>query len=74
MYVRLSFHPLFLSMIMNILVTGDIGGSMGLFVGASVITVFELFDAILHNLSKRQFLRPEKKRHTKLYQVKNAQL
>ena len=61
-------------MYIYIIYPGDIGGSMGLFVGASVITVFELFDAILHNLSKRQFLRPEKKRHTKLSLVKSAQL
>ena len=27
---------------------GDIGGSMGLFVGASVLTVFEIFDLVVH--------------------------
>ena len=36
----------------NVILAGDIGGSMGLFVGASVITVFELCDALLHNFLK----------------------
>ena len=42
--------------------SGDIGGSMGLFVGASVITVFELCDAIIHNFLKMQI---EKNRRRK---------
>ncbi|ELT95596.1 hypothetical protein CAPTEDRAFT_218968 [Capitella teleta] len=28
---------------------GDIGGSLGLFLGASVLTIFELIDAFLHH-------------------------
>ncbi|CAH1802000.1 unnamed protein product [Owenia fusiformis] len=28
----------------------DIGGSLGLFVGASVLTIFELLDVVIHNL------------------------
>ena len=30
--------------------TGDIGGSMGLFIGASVITGFEFIDVIVLNI------------------------
>ena len=31
-------------------VAGDIGGALGLFVGASVVTVLEFGDAVLHTL------------------------
>ena len=31
----------------------DIGGAMGLFVGASILTTFELIDAILHHACKK---------------------
>ena len=41
--------------------SGDIGGSMGLFVGASVITVFELGDAILHNFLKMKLEQHKRK-------------
>ncbi len=33
---------------------GDIGGSLGLFLGASAITVFEVLDVFLHNIAKRR--------------------
>lgn len=29
-------------------ISGDIGGSMGLFIGASAITLFELLDVLLN--------------------------
>lgn len=38
------------------LISGDIGGSIGLFVGASVMTLFELID-LFTNFSARRFLR-----------------
>ena len=31
----------------------DVGGAMGLFVGASLLTTFELIDAILHHACKK---------------------
>ena len=37
---------------------GDIGGSMGLFIGASVITVFELADVIIHNVFRLYCCKP----------------
>ena len=33
---------------------GDIGGSLGLFVGASVLTLFEMLDAIVVNFLKHR--------------------
>ena len=33
--------------------TGDVGGYMGLLLGASVVTVFELLDFIIYNLFKK---------------------
>ncbi len=38
-------------------ILGDIGGSLGLFIGASVITVFELFDVIAVHLHKTYAVR-----------------
>ena len=46
------------------IVAGDIGGSMGLFVGASVITVFELIDAMLHNFLKVQLQETKQRRRS----------
>ena len=34
--------------------SGDIGGSMGLFVGGSIITIIELFDVAVHTLLRRR--------------------
>lgn len=31
---------------LNFLILGDIGGQMGLFIGASILTILELFDYI----------------------------
>ena len=31
----------------HFIVSGDIGGSMGLFIGGSLITIFELFDVVI---------------------------
>ena len=50
-----------IEILLMICVTGDIGGSMGLFVGASVITVFELGDAILHNFLKMKLEQHKRK-------------
>ena len=33
----------------------DIGGSLGLCVGASVITLIEMMDAVAHNVAKVHF-------------------
>ena len=49
---------------MNFYSPGDIGGSMGLFVGASVITVFELIDAMLHNFLKVQLQETKQRRRS----------
>ena len=55
--------------------TGDIGGSMGLFVGASVITVFELCDAIIHNFLKMQIDKNRrKKRATGIQKRQNGKV
>ena len=35
-------------------VAGDIGGSMGLLIGASIITLFEALDAFAITLTKRR--------------------
>ena len=43
--------------IWRICVTGDVGGSLGLFLGASVLTIVELFDALLHHGLKRLCVR-----------------
>ena len=32
---------------------GDIGGSMGLFIGGSVLSIFEVFDVFLHHGARR---------------------
>ena len=34
-------------------VAGEIGGNMGLFLGASIVTVFEVLDLILYHLALR---------------------
>ena len=36
----------------NVYISGDIGGSIGLFVGASVLTAFEILDVFVHNALK----------------------
>ncbi len=40
--------------------SGDIGGSIGLFVGASVLTAFEIIDVFLHNVLKIHLKRHKK--------------
>ena len=37
-------------MLLNGVVAGDIGGYMGLLIGASAITLFELLDLIFYNI------------------------
>ena len=55
--------------------TGDIGGSLGLFVGASVISICELLDAFIHNFLKVQFEKSQaKKRKDKKLQSELEQL
>ena len=43
-------------------IPGDIGGSLGLFIGASVITVFELFDVVVMHLHKKHGVAEGEKR------------
>lgn len=35
------------------MISGDIGGSMGLFIGGSFISIIEFIDVFLHNGAKR---------------------
>lgn len=45
----------------DVCVAGDIGGSLGLFVGASVLSVFEVFDVCLHTACVRRHHRRKRK-------------
>lgn len=40
---------------------GDIGGSMGLFIGASVLTIFEIVEFIFNQSLRMAFLQKKKK-------------
>ena len=42
------------------LISADIGGTMGLFVGASVITLVELADVVIHGMCKVYLSRKNK--------------
>ena len=42
-------------------VTGDIGGSMGLFIGASALTIFELLDVFAYVLFRKAAPKPATK-------------
>ncbi|KAJ8352414.1 hypothetical protein SKAU_G00238900 [Synaphobranchus kaupii] len=46
---------------------GDIGGQMGLFIGASILTILEIFDYIYEVIKSRllRLLRPQKEQKTK---------
>ena len=45
---ELHFHFNFIC-----LFTGDIGGYMGLFLGASIVTVCEIFDVVIYNALRK---------------------
>ena len=53
----------------DIVFVGDVGGAMGLCIGASVVTIFEFFDVIIHTMCKRRL----KKSWTKDYCPKKQQ-
>lgn len=48
-----------------ICLTGDIGGSMGLFIGASVMTIFEILDFVLNMSAEKAVKRKRKRKRQK---------
>jgi len=66
--VRSWILDIFVKYLMNnnndeeVFITGDIGGYMGLLIGGSVITIFELLDLFIYNsLRKAQKVHGERK-------------
>ena len=43
---------------------GEIGGNLGLFLGASVVTVFEVLDLIFYSIALRQAAKQDTKKRT----------
>jgi hypothetical protein len=50
----------------SFLFSGDIGGSIGLFVGASILTIFEILDTIFHTLARHSASEHQKKKNDKI--------
>ena len=47
----------FLSYRYDYLVSGDVGGYLGLLIGASIITLFEVLDLVLYNIIVKYLLK-----------------
>ena len=60
LYIILLFR-INLSQNINISISGDVGGYMGLLLGASVLTICEIIDLFLYN-AFRKFLHSEKEK------------
>ena len=60
--------------LVSLTLTGDVGGYMGLLLGTSPVTVFEVLDLLLYNfiLKCLENLNPERKHHSKYKTKENG--
>ena len=49
----------------SLCISGDFGGYIGLFLGASAMTVFEVIDAVIYPFIKKKMASPKKIKNTK---------
>ena len=54
-------------------ISGDLGGYLGLLLGASVVTVCEILDVILYNIASYSLKKREKRRQIAEKQPKESQ-
>ena len=47
-----------------IVLLGEIGGNLGLFLGASIVTVFEVLDLIFYSIALRKAAKQDKKKRS----------
>ena len=55
------------------LFSGDLGGYLGLLLGASVVTVCEVLDLIIYQIARLHFKRKERLRKESIIQNENSQ-